>query len=143
MLIKDQSKKFSKVAYLHFVPQLDIPGRKGTKVLSPKPDYVDYLVFKLGNKSCELEYSNSIIRFVNYESDTETEKQANTVKLVTSTKLRGDGWMEVELGYFNSKEGSDGPVEARLLEMKRHGDKSGLIVEGIEFRPKIIKCRSS
>ncbi|WMV25999.1 hypothetical protein MTR67_019384 [Solanum verrucosum] len=91
--------KFSKVAYLHFVPQLDIRRKKGTTVLSPKTDYVDYLVFKLGIKSCELEYSNSIIRFVNYESDTETEKQANTVKLVTSTKLRGDGWMEVELGY--------------------------------------------
>ena len=46
------------------------------------------------------------------------------------------------LGYFNSEEGSDGPVEGRLLEMKRRGDKSGLIVEGIEFHPKIVKCRS-
>lgn len=45
------------------------------------------------------------------------------------------------LGYFNSKEGSDGPVEGRLLEMKRRGDKSGLIVEGIEFHRKIVKRR--
>ncbi|WMV25306.1 hypothetical protein MTR67_018691, partial [Solanum verrucosum] len=104
---------------------------------------VAYLVFKLGNKSCELEYANSIIRFVNYESDTETKKQANTVKLVTSAKLRGNGWMRLELGYFSSKEGNDGLVEARLLDMKRRGDKSVLIVEVIEFRPKIIKCKSS
>ncbi|XP_055827091.1 F-box protein PP2-B10-like [Solanum dulcamara] len=128
--------RFSKVAYLHSVRLLDIRGRIETNILSPKTDYAAYLVFKLVRTSCGLEYANSIIRFVNYESDTETEKQANTVKLATSPKLRGDGWMEVELGYFNSKEDSDGPVEARLMEIKRLDDKSGLIVEGIEFRPK-------
>ncbi|KAK4725900.1 hypothetical protein R3W88_030817 [Solanum pinnatisectum] len=111
-------------------------------MLSAMTDYAAYLVFQLGRRSCELEYANSIIRFVKYESDTETEEQANCVKLVTSAKLRGDGWMEIELGHFNSKEGSDGPVEARLLEMKGSSIKSGLIVEGIEFRPKIIKCRA-
>ncbi|KAH0705036.1 hypothetical protein KY290_009745 [Solanum tuberosum] len=140
---KHHESRFSKVAYLHAVLQLDIRGKIGSKMLSPKTDYAAYLVFKLGRRSCELEYANSIIRFVKYESDTETEEQANTLKLVTSAKLRGDGWMEVELGHFNSKEGSDGPVEARLFEMKRSSIKSGLIVEGIEFRPKIIKCRAS
>ncbi|PHT32779.1 hypothetical protein CQW23_29116 [Capsicum baccatum] len=37
--------------------------------------------------------------------------------------MRGDGCMEAELGYFNSKEGSGGPVEARFIEMKRPIDK--------------------
>ncbi|XP_059274692.1 F-box protein PP2-B3-like [Lycium ferocissimum] len=84
-------------------------------------------------------------RFVNYESDTETEKQANTVKLSSGNipKMRGDGWMEVELGYFDSKKGDDGPVEARLLEIKRLHYKGGLIVEGIQFCPKIIEYTSS
>ncbi|KAG5610662.1 hypothetical protein H5410_021943 [Solanum commersonii] len=50
-------------------------------------------------------------------------------------KLRRDGWMEVKLGYFDSKKGIDGPIEARLFEMNRIY-KGGLIVEGVEFRPK-------
>ncbi|PIN17714.1 hypothetical protein CDL12_09624 [Handroanthus impetiginosus] len=49
---------------------------------------------------------------------------------------RSDGWMEIELGDFYNDEGYDGDVEARLIEIKRLYGKSGLIVEGIEFRPK-------
>ncbi|WMV51526.1 hypothetical protein MTR67_044911 [Solanum verrucosum] len=49
--------------------------------------------------------------------------------------MRGDGWMEVKLGYFDSKKGTDDLVEARLFEMN-HIYKGGLIVEGVEFRPK-------
>ncbi|KAJ8539719.1 hypothetical protein K7X08_013971 [Anisodus acutangulus] len=157
---------FSEVAHLGFVCWLDIRGRIGTEMLSPKTDYAAYLVFKLEpRKTFGLLSANAIIRFVNYESDTETEQQANTVELETYPqkrgnifvgnnnqkiivsgnipKIRGDGWLEVELGYFNSKKGDDGPVEARLLEIKRLHCKCGLIVEGIEFRPKIIEYKSS
>ncbi|MCD7446003.1 hypothetical protein HAX54_024707 [Datura stramonium] len=105
-------------------------------MLSPTTDYAAYLVFKLAAITDGLNYANSIIRFVNYECAFETEKQANTVKLATLPNMRGDGWMEVELGYFNTKEGSDGPVEARLLKLKSLDYKGGLIIEGIEFRPK-------
>ncbi|KAJ8561207.1 hypothetical protein K7X08_027397 [Anisodus acutangulus] len=156
--------RFSEVAYLVSVRGLDIRGRIGTEMLSPKTDYAAYLVFKLKNVSNGLESANAIIRFVNYESDTETENQANTVKLATWTqnrrnfggdnnqqiiasgkipKMRDDGWLEVELGYFNSKKGDDGPVEARLIEIKRLHYKAGLFVEGIEFRPKIIEYKLS
>uniref|UniRef100_A0A3Q7JE81 Uncharacterized protein n=1 Tax=Solanum lycopersicum TaxID=4081 RepID=A0A3Q7JE81_SOLLC len=55
-------------------------------MLSRQTDYVAYLVFKVG------------IMFVKYENVTETEDQANPVKLLTSAKLRADGWMEVEMG---------------------------------------------
>ncbi|XP_059277922.1 F-box protein PP2-B13-like [Lycium ferocissimum] len=115
-------------------------------MLSPKTNYATYLVFKLVNHMFHgLDYANAIIRFVNYESDTETENQANTVKLSSGNipKMRRDGWMEVELGYFGSKKGYDGLVEARLLEIKRLHYKGGLIVEGIEFCPKIIEYTSS
>lgn len=90
--------RFPKVAYLNCVLQLDIRGKIRTKMLSRQTDYVAYLVFKVGIMSCELEYANSIIRFVKYENVTETEDQANPVKLLTSAKLRADGWMEVEMG---------------------------------------------
>ncbi|XP_049372645.1 F-box protein PP2-B11-like [Solanum verrucosum] len=130
------------VAYLIVGHQLDIRGTIGTEMLSPKTEYAAYLVFKLVNR-CDyrLESAKSSIWFVNYESEIDTENQANTVHLPRLQesgdipKLRRDGWMEVKLGYFDSKKGTDGPIEARLFEMNRIY-KRGLIVEGVEFRPK-------
>ncbi|XP_055800391.1 F-box protein VBF-like [Solanum dulcamara] len=133
--------RFSDAAYLLSVGQLDIHGRIGTEMLSPKTEYAAYLVFNLLKWSCGLESAKSSIRFVNYESEIDTEKQSNTVHFARSKvsgdipKIRGGGWMEVELGYCNSKKGTNGPVEARLIEMK-HISKGGLIVEGIDFRPR-------
>ncbi|XP_047946442.1 F-box protein PP2-B11-like [Salvia hispanica] len=49
---------------------------------------------------------------------------------------RGDGWMEVELGSFYNDRGDDGVVETMLLGREGYQGKSGLIVQGIEFRPK-------
>lgn len=49
---------------------------------------------------------------------------------------RGDGWMEMEMGSFYSDGGDDGTVEAWLLGTEGYSAKSGLIVQGIEFRPK-------
>lgn len=43
--------------------------------------------------------------------------------------------MEIELGEFYNDEGDDGEVEMRLREISDW--KSGLIVEGIEVRPKV------
>ncbi|KAF3646043.1 hypothetical protein T459_30801 [Capsicum annuum] len=83
--------RFPKVVYLANAHSLYICGRIGTDMLSTKIHYAAYLVFKLTCKSYGLEYANSIIRFVNNESKTETEEQANTVQLATLPKIRGDG----------------------------------------------------
>jgi hypothetical protein len=50
-------------------------------------------------------------------------------------KERGDGWLEMELGEFLSMKGEDGELEIRLCDASGHW-KRGLIVEGIESRPK-------
>ncbi|KAG5580856.1 hypothetical protein H5410_051483 [Solanum commersonii] len=89
-------------------------------MLSPKTEYSAYLVFRLVN-GCDnsLESVKSSIRFVNYESEIDIENQANTVHLPRLQesgyipKIRGDGWMKVKLGYFDSKEGTVGLVEER------------------------------
>ncbi|KAM3267330.1 hypothetical protein P3S67_032502 [Capsicum chacoense] len=65
---------FPKVAYLANARSLDIRGIIGTEMLSLKTDYAAYLVFKLARKYYGLESANSIVRFVNYESEAETEK---------------------------------------------------------------------
>ncbi|KAK4724483.1 hypothetical protein R3W88_027262 [Solanum pinnatisectum] len=104
-------------------------------MLSLKTKYAAYLVFKFLN-GCDnsVPSTKSNIRFVNYESEIDAENQANTVHLPRLQesggipKMRGDGWMEVKLGYFDSKKGTDGPVEARLFE-KNHFYKIGFIIE--------------
>ncbi|KAJ6842856.1 F-box protein PP2-B10-like isoform X2 [Iris pallida] len=49
---------------------------------------------------------------------------------------RADGWMEVEMGEFFNKEGEDGEVEMSFKEVQGGHWKNGLIVQGIEVRPK-------
>jgi hypothetical protein len=49
-------------------------------------------------------------------------------------KKRDDGWMELEMGEFHNGEGDDGEVSISLKEMSVV--KSGLVILGIEIRPK-------
>lgn len=51
---------------------------------------------------------------------------------------RGDGWMEVELGEFFYNGGQEGELEISVLEVKGGNWKGGLIVQGIEIRPKKV-----
>ncbi|XP_042501121.1 F-box protein PP2-B10-like [Macadamia integrifolia] len=51
-------------------------------------------------------------------------------------KKREDGWMEIEMGEFFNERGEDGEVEMSLMEVKGGQWKSGLIIQGIELRPK-------
>lgn len=48
---------------------------------------------------------------------------------------RTDGWMELEMGVFYNKDGDDGEVRFSLLQTEGTW-KEGLIVQGIEIRPK-------
>ncbi|XP_042502881.1 F-box protein PP2-B10-like [Macadamia integrifolia] len=51
-------------------------------------------------------------------------------------KKREDGWMEIGMGEFFNDRGADGEVEMTLMEVKGGNWKSGLIIQGIELRPK-------
>lgn len=53
-------------------------------------------------------------------------------------KPRGDGWMEIELGEYINQGGEDKDLEMSVLEVEGGGWKSGLIVQGIEIRPKAV-----
>lgn len=48
---------------------------------------------------------------------------------------RGDGWLEIELGDFFTKEREDGELEMKVFDSTSHW-KAGFTVEGIEIRPK-------
>lgn len=49
---------------------------------------------------------------------------------------RNDGWMEVMLGSCFVEEGEDGELEASAMEVNGGNWKSGLVIQGIEIRPK-------
>uniref|UniRef100_A0A804ITS5 F-box domain-containing protein n=1 Tax=Musa acuminata subsp. malaccensis TaxID=214687 RepID=A0A804ITS5_MUSAM len=67
----------------------------------------------------------------------EVDESAEEVEEVDGApQARNDDWMELELGEFYIDEGDDGEVKIRLLEVKGGHWKRGLIIEGIEIRPK-------
>ncbi|XP_076935786.1 putative F-box protein PP2-B12 [Bidens hawaiensis] len=52
-------------------------------------------------------------------------------------KQREDGWMEIELGeYYIKGSGDEGELEMSLTEVKGGNWKGGLLIQGIEIRPK-------
>ncbi|KAI7747560.1 hypothetical protein M8C21_012072 [Ambrosia artemisiifolia] len=53
-------------------------------------------------------------------------------------KHREDGWFEVEIGEYFNKGGDAVEVAMSIMEVKGGNWKSGLIIQGIEIRPK--KC---
>ncbi|PIN21762.1 hypothetical protein CDL12_05532 [Handroanthus impetiginosus] len=138
--------RFSEVAQLRFVCWLDIRGKIKTQMLSPHATYGAYLVFKLAERCHGLQSADAVVRFVDVEADNDAEKRAGVVHLQQdngsprqSGQLpvrRSDGWLEIELGKFCNGRGDNGDAEARLMEIEVLSGKSGLIVEGIEFRPK-------
>ncbi|KAL9684366.1 hypothetical protein QQ045_021802 [Rhodiola kirilowii] len=54
-------------------------------------------------------------------------------------KQRLDGWLEIELGEYFIKGGEVGQLEMSLSEIKSRNWKAGLVVQGIEVRPKLSK----
>ena len=111
---------------------LDVGAKMGAGVLKARSVYAAYLVYKLGETAEGLETAKGIIRFVEDNSDMEAVGERVVHLHPGGAEIRGEGWMEVEIGFFYVGR-EDGAVEARLLETKRW--KCGLIVQAIVFRP--------
>lgn len=69
----------------------------------------------------------------------ETPQLARYHELPSGThypKERDDGWIEVELGDFFVNDGDEGELEMSVREVKVLNWKSGILIQGIEIRPK-------
>ncbi|KAA8548437.1 hypothetical protein F0562_000121 [Nyssa sinensis] len=115
----------------------------GTQMLSQKATYASYLMFKMAEKYYGLDPAKAYVRLVREVDENEARDKAITVCLKSKgqhfgrlPKERKDGWMEIEIGEFFNVEGDAGEVEICLIEIKDLHWKSGLIVEGMELRPK-------
>ncbi|XP_038979881.1 F-box protein PP2-B11-like, partial [Phoenix dactylifera] len=49
---------------------------------------------------------------------------------------REDAWKEIEMGEFYSNEGEDAELEMSLTQMDNEATKRGIIIQGIQIRPK-------
>ncbi|GAU29388.1 hypothetical protein TSUD_31950 [Trifolium subterraneum] len=151
--------RFAEVAELRTVSWLEIKGKIRTKILTPNTSYIVYLITKVSHRvygldSAPAEVSISIATKVQngkaylynkyedpllYENQRKIEGknlmiEDNNENGIRVPFKRDDGWMEIELGEFFCGE-VDEEVEMSVKEVGFRL-KGGLVVEGIEVRPK-------
>ncbi|KAJ1281573.1 hypothetical protein BS78_04G315900 [Paspalum vaginatum] len=145
---------FSEAAELLHVWWLEIRGKIDSRMLSRSSTYAAYIVFKVPPRSYGLAFpcqhasihlggstSTCLVRLDGngVDSDDEDEDPAAESPPVPEIPVRlpqerADGWMELEMGEFHNDQGEDGEVSISLMETS--AVKSGLVVQGIEIRPK-------
>ncbi|CAI9780490.1 unnamed protein product [Fraxinus pennsylvanica] len=140
--------RFAEVAELLSVCWLEITGIMQTRMLSLTTNYAAYLVFKIHRNSFGLdEPSKASVKLVQQSGEnnivylkrpTREKLRQLGVRNIDSrlAKERRDGWMEIELGEYFNDNGDGGDIQMQLRETEKLEWKSGLIIEGIELRPK-------
>ncbi|CAL1402809.1 unnamed protein product [Linum trigynum] len=132
--------RFREVAELRYVWWFDIKGRIGTRMLSPATNYAAYLVFKFARN--RKGFSPKAMDLRVHLEDSIAEQGRKLVILDPADGVpkpyqeREDGWLEIEIGEFFNDTGDDGTLLCSLMETDGRFAKVGLIVDGIEFRPK-------
>ncbi|KAK7356767.1 hypothetical protein VNO80_16043 [Phaseolus coccineus] len=136
--------RFPEVATLRDVCWLEIRGVLKTLTLSPDTQYAAYFVFKMINARG---FENVCVELsVNFDGDhgssknvcldpRERSRNERGVAGLQRPSARSDGWLEIEMGeFFNI--GIEDEVQMSVMAVKDGRWKSGLLVEGIEVRPK-------
>ncbi|KAK1440436.1 hypothetical protein QVD17_06263 [Tagetes erecta] len=155
------TSRFAEVIELKTISNLEIEGTIDTQDLSPNTTYGAYLIIKVSDQAFGLDSIPSETSISKDESSVitntaflcpldEQKQQLESLFFMNRRRMmekrvvegdarrpskRGDGWMEVELGEFIVGDKSE-MVKMSLMEVKGHQLKGGLIIEGIEMRPK-------
>ncbi|XP_010511253.1 PREDICTED: F-box protein VBF-like [Camelina sativa] len=160
--------RFSESAELITTDRLDVKGKIQTGVLSPNTKYGAYIIMKVTKGAYGLDLvpaetsvnskNGQISKSATYLSCLDEKKQqmkrlfygnreermALTVEVVggdgkrREPKGRDDVWMEIELGEFETREGENDEVIMSLTEVKGYQLKGGIVIDGIEVRPKSL-----
>lgn len=139
--------RFPEVARLNAVWWLEISGTISSQMLSPETLYTAYLVYKLTPEAvgfdCQavevsvgLVGSESCKRSVYLDDSKRGNPAGEDDPQYQQPYERADGWLEVELGEYFNKGYAGGELEISVLEIERGHQKRGLIVHGIDLRPK-------
>lgn len=147
--IPREDSRFPTCAELLAVCWLDISGTITCRMLSGDTRYAAYLVFKMTDDCYGLDSplqqasvsvgegtSTHSVCLQGYVGDEENDISEEGLPPRLPHE-RPDGWMEVELGDWYNHGGDDIEVRASVKETRFGGNwKKGLIVQGLEFRPK-------
>ncbi|XP_076936745.1 putative F-box protein PP2-B12 [Bidens hawaiensis] len=158
--------RFTEVAELISVCSLEVSGKVNTSILSPNTTYAGHLVFKTTAEAYGFEYrpvevcmgDSTNVRMVYLDPEAQNRRRLRSKRRIgifgrlafasysevpspcedNCPKQREDGWFEVEIGEYCYSMGGDEveEVEISVMEVKRGNLKSGLIIQGIEIRPK-------
>ena len=123
----------------------NVTGSINPRLLSPETRYDVVLVFRFGRRR-----SGFTDKQVNVSLTSEGGMNTYTSHVVLDPPgpgvvIRDDGWMELRLGEFFSQyqqdedkeeEYDDASVSFRIWETNNHDTKNGILIEGVEFRPK-------
>ncbi|XP_065023408.1 F-box protein PP2-B11-like [Musa acuminata AAA Group] len=146
--ISHSDSRFGEVTELVSVCWLEMTGSIDSGLLSKKTWYTAYMVFKLASGAYGLNSppqkvsvslgtysSDSFITLQQDDDDDDDDQEEEDEK--GKRNLRDDGWMEIELGDFYNDEGDKGEVSIHLRQYEALHFKHGLLIDGLEFRPKI------
>lgn len=145
--------RFSEASILKHDTSLKIRGKIAGVLLSQKTIYVAYLVFRTTRDSMGFDNpAKTRVSFGGIEMETEyvylqrpgvtsdsVQYLLRHKQYLTFPRKRNDGWMEIKLGEFECNEGDEGDVEMAFEQDNGLILYTGLIVEGIELRPKLNK----
>lgn len=152
--------RFEEVAEVVHVWWLEIRGKIDTRILSPATTYEAYLVFKLregaygfevpvkvttgGDGEPPIDNKNTTV-FLDPEAGRRRQKKKKKKNRKNEEthrfpKERADSWLEVKLGEFFCPGGGDGKLMEMTCMEVAGVLKAGLIVHGIEVRPKMDKA---
>ncbi|KAL9175124.1 hypothetical protein ABFS82_02G095300 [Erythranthe guttata] len=139
--------RFPEAVELVMVSWLEIRGKINTGMLSPNTTYGAYIVVQVVKRAFGLDDTplEVSIEVGDYKTRGKIYMNLNGFKrqgyepfCVGGKRFpcpRGDGWLDIELGEFYNDE-SDKEVKMEFKEIKGNQLKGGLLVEGIELRPK-------
>ncbi|KFK43212.1 hypothetical protein AALP_AA1G095000 [Arabis alpina] len=155
--------RFSEGVELIMTDWLEIKGKIQTGVLSPNTNYGAYLIMKVTSRAYGLDLvaAETWIKVGNGEKKIRTsylscldnkkqqmerlfygqrEQRMSTEEVVGNRRrgpeARDDGWLEIELGEFETGVEADNEVVMSLTEVKGYQLKCGIVIDGIEVRPK-------
>ncbi|XP_027349529.1 F-box protein PP2-B15-like [Abrus precatorius] len=135
-----QGSRFAETAELRTICWLEIRGSINSGMLSPKTLYGAYLKVKFADRAYGLDSLPSEVSV-----EVGNHKSQGNVYIHSHCKRNGkasccshcearDEWLEIELGSFHPE--SNQEVRMCLKEVKGVHLKGGLIVDGLEIRPK-------
>lgn len=141
-------QRFAECAELLNVYWLAVIGEIATEDLTPGTRYAVYLVYKLTGTAVGLRggqtqrsslrlYGEITVSTGKVSVDVVPAAARGMAAGVAYPVARGDGWMELKLAEFAADEKLLGEkkVIVDFREENDHVKKSGLVIEGMEFRP--------